>query len=518
MTIKLAGASSVVGGLTRAQIAVLASVGVVGMAGSGALVYHLVEVPKAPAAVMSPDEAKLVARSDEKRARAAATAEKLRQQDLGQGYQFDSQGNLVGATPEGTDLPQNKAFQETPEAARPAPTTAAIGRGVEREDVARRYDDGLDDGDDENVGRHHRTRGDDDEESSAPVDRTTLTASMLGYSTVPGATWASHRPERPSESSARKVGEDLARSREAHQTEAMDRVVGAMEDSTRLLAQQAGAPRSKEDGAVPPTPGRGGGSTSAAGYWGAPVPVAPGPSGSGENLYASEKPTPAERAPQAFSPGTVGDMRIGGGVGSDQVVRQGKFLDCAIINEIRADLVDSPVIAMVSRDFVSIDGKYVLVPAGSKLLGEAGRVQNLQQQRVYIKFDRVVFPDQRSAYFPVRKVPAVDEMGAVGVEGDVDRHFFLQFGAAVMLGVLDGVGALVQGPGSGANPTMRELIMARTSADFSTVIASVIQKYANVVPTVTISGGSKMKVFFSEDVRLSPYMATGDLTWVRERQ
>ena len=208
-------------------------------------------------------------------------------------------------------------------------------------------------------------------------------------------------------------------------------------------------------------------------------------------------------------------MRIGGAVGADEVVRQGKFLDCVLVNEIRADLVDSPTIARVARDFVSLDGKYVLVPAGSKLLGEAGRVQNLQQERVYIKFDRVVFPDQRSAYFPVRKVPAVDRGGAVGIDGDVDRHLMLQFGAAVMLGVLDGIGAATQSPSAGTNPTLRDLMMARTSADFSSVIAGVIQKYANVVPTVTVTAGTKMKVFFSEDVRMSPYLATRDLSWMR---
>jgi type IV secretory pathway VirB10-like protein len=150
-------------------------------------------------------------------------------------------------------------------------------------------------------------------------------------------------------------------------------------------------------------------------------------------------------------------------------------------------------------------------------LGEAGRVQNLQQERVYIKFDRVIFPDQRSAYFPVRKVPAVDRIGAVGIDGDVDRHLMLQFGAAVMLGVVDGVGAAVQSPSAGTNPTLRDLVMARTSADFSSVIAGAIQKYANVVPTVTVDAGAKMKVFFAEDVRLSTYMATRDLTWVREQ-
>jgi len=117
----------------------------------------------------------------------------------------------------------------------------------------------------------------------------------------------------------------------------------------------------------------------------------------------------------------------------------------------------------------------------------------------------------------VRKVPVVDGIGAVGIDSDVDRHLMLHFGAAVMLGVLDGIGAAVHSPSGGPNPTVRDLVMARTSAYFSSVIAGAIQKYANVVPTVTVESGAKTKVFFAEDVRMSPYMATSDLTWVRER-
>ena len=86
-----------------------------------------------------------------------------------------------------------------------------------------------------------------------------------------------------------------------------------------------------------------------------------------------------------------------------------------------------------------------------------------------------------------------------------------------MLGVLDGIGAAVQSPSAGSNPTVRDLVMARTSGNFSSVIAGVIQKYANVVPTVTVEPGAKMKVFFAEDVRMSPYMATRDLAWVGDQ-
>src|SRR6185437_3026942 len=162
MSIKL---SNVAGspGLGRAQIASLATVGILGLGGSGVLVYKLASGPSAPVAVVSPDEAKLAARAEERRARAEAEARKLHQQDLGQGYQFDAQGNLLGASTDASELPQNRPLQpaKAPEAD-PEPL-AAIGRGIDRGASRTSTDD--DDGDD--VGRRRR-RGSEDDDDDAP--------------------------------------------------------------------------------------------------------------------------------------------------------------------------------------------------------------------------------------------------------------------------------------------------------------------------------------------------------------
>jgi len=109
----------------------------------------------------------------------------------------------------------------------------------------------------------------------------------------------------------------------------------------------------------------------------------------------------------------------------------------------------------------------------------------------------------------------VDGAGSVGIDGDVDRHFMMMFGSAIMLGMLDGFAALVEGPSGSASPSARELLMARTSMNMSEVVRGIINRYGNVVPTITIEAGSKMKVFFAEDVRMSPYMKARELSWVR---
>jgi type IV secretion system protein VirB10 len=93
----------------------------------------------------------------------------------------------------------------------------------------------------------------------------------------------------------------------------------------------------------------------------------------------------------------------------------------------------------------------------------------------------------------------------------------LQFGAAIMLGVFDGLASQVQSPGSEDNPSARDMVLSRTSQNFSNVVNAVIQRYANVVPTVTIKEGTKLKCYFTQDVALTPFMATRDLSWVRAK-
>ena len=480
--------------LTKAQIAMLAVGAVLGLGTAGTMAWQLAKPTTAkatPSAQPTADEQRLAERADEAKVRKLRDAQKLRQQEIGSGYHLDEQGELVPGGQGADDLPQNRFLADatSPE--------AMIARGIRNAPRERPISD-----DERLLASTRETQYRDDppaRQEEAP--RSELGQSMLGYSTVKEATWANRRPDKNSGKGKGEKAREAERQGEQAEGQgdeqgsnetAMDRMARVMEESTKMAAAAtvAGANRGQTNG------GSLGGGTG-------------GPSRAGNDLM------PAEEGPQGFRAGSIGDMRIGGNVGPDQIVRQGKFLDCVLVNQVRADLVESPVIAMVSRDFVSLDGRYVLVPAGTKLAGMAGRVQNLQQARVYIRFDRALFPDQRSAYFPTRKLPAVDAPGAVGIEGDVDRHFLLTFGSAVMLGMLDGLAAAVEGASANATPTLRELMIGRTSMNMSQVVSGILQRYGNVVPTVTVEPGAKMKVVLADDVRMSPYMRTADLVWVR---
>lgn len=467
-------------------IAAIVAAGVLGIAGVGWAITKAFEDPSAKKATkpMTEDEARLTAKGDAEKQRAQHDADRLKQQEVGAGVQFDAQGNMIQGTLQGGDTAgiSNMALDQVknPE------ERASISAGIQRpssghSSISYEEPQNLD----PSVMRELR--------ETRKEERQVVSQPMLGYSTSRSATWAARRPEGQDQT-AKKGGMPLSDSEQMAENNNAIAKLTSLAERALDQAPQDGGPAVAVN--VNNTNQGGAGGSS------------------------SRRVAPAQVAAQAAEPGEVADMRIAGGVGPDMVVREGKFLDCALVNRIESDINDSPVILQVTRDFVSPDGRYVLVPAGSKIYGVAGSVQSLQQARLYMAFHRIVYPVRRgeneslSAYFPKRKFPGMDNMGSLGVGDKVNRHFFLQFGSAIMLGMFDGMAASVQSAGSVENPTMRDLMLARTSQNFANVVNSVIQRYANVVPTVTIREGKKCKVYFTQDVVMSPWMETRKLSWV----
>ncbi len=436
-----------------------------GLVGVGCLGFLLTKAfrpaPKGPGRPQAPGEARIAARAEAAKDRAESGVPRMRQEEVGTGYQFDALGNYVPPKVDPRDLPENQPLVtlEPVQAARPGPSPPREEGGQPWRQEATETDPGL-------VRERREARNE---------ERQDLRDSMLGYTTSRAAKWAGRRADRE----GRGGGDEAPRTAEDAQAEAS---VRSMERLTALAEKAMGA--------------------------GGP---------------AAQERMPAETASQTAPPGEVADMRISGGSGATDTVREGKFLDCVTINRVESDIADSPVMAQVARDFVSLDGKQVLVPAGAKVYGTAGRVQSLQQARLYVRFYKIVFPRRnpeetpRVAYFPSRTFPGMDQLGSLGVRDKFNQHLMLQFGAAIALGVFDGLAAKVESPQAGDNPSARDLVMARTSQNFNHVADSVIQRYGNVVPTVTIREGTKLKMYFTQDVMLTPFMATGDLSWMKGR-
>jgi type IV secretion system protein VirB10 len=166
---------------------------------------------------------------------------------------------------------------------------------------------------------------------------------------------------------------------------------------------------------------------------------------------AGELPGSAE---ERFAARTMGGTSTGARAMQMQdlgrVVPQGTLIAAVLESAINSDLPGA-VRGVVSRDVRSFDGKRVLIPRGSRLIGQYKSAASVGQTRAFVVWSRIISPTGVSIDIAS---PAVDRLGRGGVEGEVDNHFIERFGASILLTVLNAGVTAAASSGSGGNTTL----------------------------------------------------------------
>lgn len=174
---------------------------------------------------------------------------------------------------------------------------------------------------------------------------------------------------------------------------------------------------------------------------------------------------------------------------------KGAFIDCTLETAIDSTLPGMTT-CVTATDTFGVDGKVVLLERGSKLVGETrGEVQN-GAARVFVLWTQARTPT--GVLVPLDS-PGTDELGRSGLPGEVNRHFWDRFGAAMLISVIDGaMQAAVQSSahGSGAiiyNPS--------TSQD---ALTEVLKGTVNIAPTVIKHQGDRIQILVARDLDFRP--------------
>jgi type IV secretion system protein VirB10 len=169
---------------------------------------------------------------------------------------------------------------------------------------------------------------------------------------------------------------------------------------------------------------------------------------------------------------------------------KGAFIDCTLETAIDSTLPGMTT-CVTATDTFSVDGKVVLLERGTKLVGETrGEVQQ-GSARVFVLWTEARTPT--GVVVPLAS-PGTDELGRSGLAGQVDRHFWQRFGAAILISVINGaLQAVVQS--SSNNGTV--IVNPSASQD---VMTEVLKSTVNIPPTVTKQNGDRIQVFVARDL------------------
>jgi type IV secretion system protein TrbI len=182
------------------------------------------------------------------------------------------------------------------------------------------------------------------------------------------------------------------------------------------------------------------------------------------------------------------------------VLFEGTVVEAVLVNRLDGSF-SGPVECLVSNDVYSHDRQHILIPAGSKVLGEATKVDALGQVRLAVVFHRLIMPDGFSVSLDQFK--GLDQQGATALKDQVNNHYTRIFGASLALGVL---GSATQvGTGSALEANGADRIRQGFSAGLGTAGEQILDRFLNILPTVTIREGTRVKIYLSGDLLLPDY-------------
>jgi type IV secretion system protein VirB10 len=170
---------------------------------------------------------------------------------------------------------------------------------------------------------------------------------------------------------------------------------------------------------------------------------------------------------------------------------KGAFIDCTLETAIDSTLPGMTTCVMATDAF-GVDGKVVLLERGTKLIGETrGQVQQ-GAARVFVLWTEARTP--AGVVVPLAS-PGADELGRSGLPGEVNRHFWERFGAAMLISVIDGgLNIAAQSSRNGGGT-----VIIDPSASQG-VLTEVLKSTVNIPPTVIKQNGDRIQVLVARDL------------------
>ncbi|HTY95057.1 MAG TPA: type IV secretion system protein VirB10, partial [Steroidobacteraceae bacterium] len=174
--------------------------------------------------------------------------------------------------------------------------------------------------------------------------------------------------------------------------------------------------------------------------------------------------------------------------GQRLLLPKGAFIDCTLETAIDSSLPGMTT-CITATDTFGADGKVVLLERGSKLIGETrGQVQQ-GSARLFVLWTEARTPT--GVVVPLAS-PGTDALGRAGLDGEVDRHFWQRFGAAILISLVDGaVQAAQRSGGSGA------AIYDGSSRDVAT---EALRGTIGIAPTITKHQGDRIQILVARDL------------------
>ena len=185
-------------------------------------------------------------------------------------------------------------------------------------------------------------------------------------------------------------------------------------------------------------------------------------------------------------------------------VKAGSIISAALVTAINSDLPGQVIAQVTEPVYDHRTGRTVLIPQGSRLIGQYDSQIAYGQNRALIAWNRIIMPDGRS--INIGSMAGADLSGAAGLQDKTDGHFG-QLARGVILSTLFSVGAAAAQ--DAGNRSSGALVINSAASGVSNSAQQVGQQITgrdlNRQPTLRVRAGWPVRVLVSKDMILAPY-------------
>ncbi|MCP4336045.1 MAG: TrbI/VirB10 family protein [Gammaproteobacteria bacterium] len=186
-------------------------------------------------------------------------------------------------------------------------------------------------------------------------------------------------------------------------------------------------------------------------------------------------------------------------------LKAGSVIPCALITGINSDLPGSITCQVRENVYDTVTGNHLLLPQGTRAVGEYDSVVVYGQNRVLSVWHRLILPDGHS--IGLEGMDGVDLSGYAGYADRVNNHWRRLIGAVVLSSLFTAAPVAVVGNDSSGdfNRTIEDEIARNVGDNIQRAGERIVSKNLNIQPTITISPGYSVNIFVKKDLLLAPY-------------
>ena len=184
-------------------------------------------------------------------------------------------------------------------------------------------------------------------------------------------------------------------------------------------------------------------------------------------------------------------------------LKAGSIIPGVMITGINSDLPGGIIGQVRENVYDTVTGHYLLVPQGTRVIGEYDSKVAYAQERVLIVWSRMIFPNGQS--INLEGMDGVDLSGYAGLSDKVNNHYMKLLGGVVLSTLLSTGAKVSAGNYNAGQADIGQLAASGPAEEANRAGSKLVEKNLDVQPTLEIRPGFKFNVFVNKDIILRPY-------------